>query len=243
MINVLILEDDAFEAMILKEYLESHNFNVVKVTKDVAESIEVYHSNVIDFIIIDIFLNGKPDGITFAKTLIKGTRSDVPFLFLTGHSERPIFEEAKTTQPYGYILKPFNEGELAYAIELILDKHNARVDNTKEKESTNFTPYFFKKNAVFYKVVPNDISFIEVEGRYCKINTPQNDFLVQDSLTDFQERLPSSFLRVHRNFVVNTTKIKEVYSKDNLIVLENNKTISLGRSYKKDFFEGYTIIV
>lgn len=243
MINVLIVEDEDFEAMILKEYLESNNFNVVKAAKNISESIEAYHANVIDFIIIDIYLDGKPDGITFAKTLLNSTTNCVPFLFLTGHHERPVFEKAISTHPNGYILKPFNETELIYSIELILEKHNANIDSTKQEKNSNSLPYFFKKNTVFYKIVPDDISYVEVEGRYCIVNTPQNDFLIQGSLTYFQKKLPLTFLRVHRNFIINTSQIKQVYSKDNLILLENNKKITLGRAYKSDFYKRYKIFI
>jgi DNA-binding LytR/AlgR family response regulator len=242
-INVLVLEDDAFEATILKDYLEQSNFNIVKVAKNIEDAINAYHSNTVDFIIIDIFLNGKPEGITFAKTLLKDNpKLTTPFLFLTGHTDRAIFEEARLINPHGYVLKPFNELELAYTIELILEKHNNSIANNIVQDSTIALPYFFKKNAIFHKVLPNAISYVEVEGRYCKINTSENSFISQYTLADFNKQLPESFVRVHRNYVVNTTKIIEVHPDDNLIVLENNETITLSRKYKSEFFEYYNTI-
>ncbi|GAA3625646.1 LytR/AlgR family response regulator transcription factor [Flavivirga jejuensis] len=241
-INVLVLEDDDFEAVILKEYLEENHFNIVKICNNIVDAIEIYHTQTIDFIIIDIFLNGKPDGITFAKTLLKRTRNVTPFLFLTGHAERSIFENAKVTHPHGFVLKPFNEKELVYTIQLILNKHNRSIEDNTALNDNSSVPYFFKKNGVFYKILPKDISFVEVEGRYCKIITLKTNFISQYTLTDFHKQLPSFFLRVHRNYVVNANKIKEVHSKDNLIVLENNQTITLGRAYKNTFFDHYKVI-
>ncbi len=242
-INVLVIEDDDFEAELLKECLEDNHFNIVKITDNIVDAIEIYYSRTIDFIIIDIFLDGRPEGITFAKILVKDPNSTTPFLFLTGHTERSIFENAIATRPHGFVLKPFNERELVYSIELILNKHNDSVENNISSNNKNeSSPYFFKKNAVFHKVFPDDISFVEVEGRYCKIITKKNNFISQYALADFQKQLPASFLRVHRNYVVNTTKIKEVHPKDNLIILENNQTITLGRAYKNEFFDHYKII-
>jgi len=144
-INVLVLEDNAFEAKLLKDYLEHYNFNIVKITDNITEAIDTYHSQSIDFIIIDIYLNGKPDGITFAKTLLKDNAIvNTPFLFLTGHSEKAIFEEARLTNPYGYVLKPFNELELVYNIELILEKHNNSIGYNTTSNNT-MLPYLLKK--------------------------------------------------------------------------------------------------
>jgi len=59
--------------------------------------------------------------------LLNDTQVAIPFLFLTGHTERPVFEKAKAIQPYGFNVKPFNEEELIYTIELILNKHNGYI--------------------------------------------------------------------------------------------------------------------
>lgn len=235
-INVLILVDDSFEASVLKECIESYNFNIVKITDNITDAMNTYHSHSIDFIIADVVLNGRPDGITFVKTLLKETPElTTPFIFLTGHTERSVFEATKITKPHGYILKPFNEQEVLYTIELVLEKHNGA------KKNCTTLPYFFKKNAVFHKVHPNDISLVEVEGRYCKVSTYENNFIIQYALADFKNQLPVFFLRIHRNYIVNTNKIVEVHSKDNLIVLEKNKYINFGRKYKNAFFENYNI--
>ncbi len=237
-IHVLILEDDDFEAEILKESLETQNFSTHRVST-LYDALEVFAATKFDFVIIDIHINGKPEGITFAKTIIKDAAQTTPFMFLTGHSERAIFEEAKITSPHGFLLKPFNELELAYSIELILEKHNA----TKSFSPNADIPFFFKKREYFYKVESKDIIYIEVEGRYCNIHTATNSFISQNSLKYFLNILsPSTFIKVHRNYVINCNMIKEVHPNLNLIILQNDKTITLGRAYKTDFFNNYKII-
>lgn len=122
-INVLILEDDSLEATLLKEYLEEYNYNIVKVTSTVDEALDVYSSQTIDLIIVDIFLNEKPEGIDFIKALPKQNPNfTTPCIFLKRHTDRSIFEEAKMTNPHGYYIKPFNELELSYTIDLVLEK-------------------------------------------------------------------------------------------------------------------------
>lgn len=237
-IRILILEDDNFEASILKEYLETQNF-ITHRASTLHEALEAFEANSFDFLIIDIYINGRPEGITFAKTIAKDTSQSIPFLFLTGSTDRPVFEAAKITNPYGFLIKPFNEQELAYTIELILEKQN----DIKENPHNINTPFFFKKNNSFFKVESKDIKYIEVEGRYCNIHTATNSFISQNSLKYFLNILPSNtFIKVHRNYVINCNMIKEVHPNDNLIILQNDKTITLGRAYKTDFFNNYKII-
>ncbi|MGH1385938.1 LytR/AlgR family response regulator transcription factor [Kordia sp.] len=237
-IRILILEDDDFEASILKESLEAQNFTTDRAST-LHEALEMFAAKNFDFLIIDIYIHGRHEGITFAKTVAKDTSQSIPFLFLTGSSDRSVFEAAKITNPYGFLLKPFNEQELAYTIELILEKNNARKNDLSNIE----TPFFFKKQNVFYKVTQNDIIYIEVEGRYCNIHTATNSFISQISLKDFLNILsPSTFIKVHRNYVINCNMIKEVHPNDNLIILQNDKTITLGRAYKAAFFDKYKII-
>ncbi|WP_298418767.1 response regulator transcription factor [uncultured Kordia sp.] len=238
-INVLILKDNSFEAKILKEFLEQNNYNIAKIARNTSEALEAYHSQTIDLMIVDLFLEGKPEGLDFTQTLVKEHPNfSTPFIFVTKHTDRIIFEEVKITSPHGFLVKPFNELELQYAIELTLKKHNA----DKEYSNLNSLPFFLKKHDTFYKVLPNDIFHAEVEGRYCKIHTQENEFLVQHSLTEFQKTLPTTFLRTHRNYIVNVTRVKEIDPKNNLIVLENDKTILLSRSFKTSFLESYKLL-
>lgn len=235
-VNVLILEDDDFEGKLLKEYLEEHQFTVVKVANTVAEAIEVYRSNDVDFMIVEIYLDGRPEGIYFPKMLMEKGENIPPFLFLTGHGRRSDFEEAIVIQPHGFVVKPFNELELMYNIQMILEKHNSDIRFHKENP---YAPYFFKKHNIFYKVPADDILCVTVEGRFCRAETKDESFILQHSLRDFLSRLPVFFIRVHRSYVINSNKIKKVYHQDNLIVLEDDTNIPLGRKFKADFLELY----
>ncbi len=72
---------------------------------------------------MDIVLQGEMDGIETAKVI--NSRFDIPVIYLTAHGENKIFERAKTTEPLGYIVKPFNKEDLQKAIEIGLYKHRA----------------------------------------------------------------------------------------------------------------------
>ena len=97
---------------------------------------------------------------------------------------------------------------------------------------------FVKKNHIYHKVFLNNIQYIEVEGRYSKIATADKAFLVQLALKEVEKLLPSNdFIRTHRNYIVQKSKIQEIHNQDNLIILEGKQTALIGRKYKEDFLK------
>jgi CheY-like chemotaxis protein len=76
-----------------------------------------------DLVLMDIFLNGTKDGVELAAE-IRG-KFRLPVIFLTAYSDVAILERAKVTEPYGFILKPFQDRELHSSIEMALYKYNS----------------------------------------------------------------------------------------------------------------------
>jgi DNA-binding NarL/FixJ family response regulator len=74
-----------------------------------------------DLILMDIKLAGEMDGITAAACI--RSVADVPIVFLTGFSHDLLLQRAKTTAPYGYLVKPASQQNLAATIEMALCKH------------------------------------------------------------------------------------------------------------------------
>lgn len=238
-INILIIEDNSNEANLLRSHLESLSYTIVGVASNLKDALGVYFSEEIDLVIIDVFLNNQPDGIVFVEKINEQTKIIKPFIFLTSSMDRAVFERAKITQPYSFLLKPFNKHEIAYTIELALENHIFE----SEINTDYISSFFVKKKDVFFKVPLIDVYCIEVEDRYSKIITKNGNFLIQSSLFDLHKKLPEDiFLRIHRNYVINQNEIKEIHAKDNLIVLNNNLQISIGRSYKKDFLNNFNIL-
>ena len=77
---------------------------------------------------MDIMLKGDMDGVEAAGEIRE--RFDVPVVYLTAYSDNKILERAKKTEPFGYIVKPFDEKDLHSSIEIALHRHR------KEKEKT-----------------------------------------------------------------------------------------------------------
>ncbi|MEO8515546.1 MAG: response regulator transcription factor [Flavobacterium sp.] len=235
-VNVLVIEDTPAESDALIKVLLANDYNLVGVASTYNEALTFFYNNKVDVVIIDIFLDGNPEGITFAETINIVPNGSKPFVFLTSSSDRQIFERAKLTRPFSFLMKPFNELEILYAIEMAVEKFNDQTDVffSEEQDTVISSEYLFiKKGKSLKKVRIADIVYIEVEEKYCNIITENEKFLILISLTKILELLDTSiFCRTHRNYIVNTEKIVEIIPADNLVVLAGNHKVTLSDTYK-----------
>ncbi|MEN2400424.1 response regulator transcription factor [Flavobacterium sp. MC2016-06] len=244
-INVLIIEDTVAESDALVKVLTENNYTIAGIARTYSEALTMFYNNVIDIVVIDVFLDGKPDGITFAETITIVPKGLKPFVFLTSSKDRHIFERAKLTKPFSFLMKPFNELEILYALEMAVEKfyeqtnafHSEDQDTVISNDSL-----FIKKNKSLKKVSIVDIVFIEVEDRYCNIITETEKFVILISLTKIMQLLDGAkFFQTHRNYIVNAAKIEEIIVNDNLVILKGNHKVTLSDKYK-DFVKHFRVL-
>lgn len=235
-VNILIIEDTPQESDRLVKVLADNNYTVSGIARNFKDALALFYKVKVDIVIIDIFLDGVPDGITFAETINTVPEASKPFVFLTSSTDRKIFERAKLTQPFSFLMKPFNELEVLYAIEMAVEKFYEQEDVfiTEEEDTVISNDYLFiKKGKSLKKVLLSDIIYIEVEEKYCNIITSNEKFVILISLKKILQLLDNTkFSRTHRNFIVNIEKITEIVPTDNLIVLQENHTVTLSERYK-----------
>ncbi|ABQ04473.1 LytR/AlgR family response regulator transcription factor [Flavobacterium johnsoniae] len=244
-INVLIIEDTPEQSDALVKVLLENNYNIAGVAVNFTDALKLFYETVVDVIIIDVFLDGKPDGITFAESINIIPQASKPFVFLTSSQDRQIFERAKLTRPFSFLMKPFNELEILYAIEMAVEKFyeqtNVFLSEEQNTVISNDSLFIKKKNSL-KKVALEDILYIEVEERYCNIITEKEKFVILISLTKISELLDKNkFIKTHRNTIVNSAKIEEIFLTDNLIILKGNHRINLSDTYK-DFIKNMNIL-
>lgn len=124
--KVLIVEDERIIALDLERRLERCGYTVVGLESEGEAAIETARTKSPDIIIMDIMLSGSMDGIEASKH-IKAELA-IPVIFLTAYADEGTLERVKQAEPYGYILKPFNERELLTTIDIALYK-----DRTEKK--------------------------------------------------------------------------------------------------------------
>ncbi|MTK64565.1 MAG: PAS domain S-box protein [Methanobacterium sp.] len=153
-IRILLVENEGIEAMDIKRELESFGYSVPSIVADGENAIKTAEEIKPDLILMDIMLPGKIDGVEVSKKL---KLLKIPVVYLTANSEPATFERAKETDPYGYIIKPFDSRELKYAIELAINKKkNENKIRVLENEFKHITEH---SSDMIYKMNLSDGSY------------------------------------------------------------------------------------
>ncbi|AEH60504.1 putative PAS/PAC sensor protein [Methanosalsum zhilinae DSM 4017] len=131
-VKVLVVEDEIIVAHDIKARLEDLGYSVTGVAITGKEAIEKAEDTLPDVILMDIALKGNMDGIEAAETIRE--KFDIPVIYLTAYSDDKTLERARVTQPFGYLLKPFDEKELRSNIEMTLYRHTREKSRQDESE-------------------------------------------------------------------------------------------------------------
>jgi PAS domain S-box-containing protein len=122
-VRILIAEDDRVVARDIAEHLVGLGYAVAGVTHSGEESVRLAEELRPELVLMDIRLEGPTDGIEAAQRI--RDRSQLPVVFLTAYADEETLRRAKVTEPFGYVLKPFEDRELRTVIEMALYKHEA----------------------------------------------------------------------------------------------------------------------
>ena len=136
-IAILVVEDEAIIAMELESSLLKWGFTVVGTATDGAGALAMADANRVDLVIMDIRLNGKPDGIDLAGQL--RSRFDVGVIYRTAFVDDELIERARATRPLGYLLKPSSENALRVCLEMALAKRRDEQELSHDRERLETT--------------------------------------------------------------------------------------------------------
>jgi PAS domain S-box-containing protein len=119
--KILVVEDEGVVAMDIVNRLKNLGYDVPAVAFSGKQAIHKAEELRADLVLMDIVLKGDMDGIEAAKQIRE--RFDIPVIYLTAYADDKTLSRAKITEPFGYIIKPFEERELHTNIEIALHKH------------------------------------------------------------------------------------------------------------------------
>ncbi len=142
--KLLIVEDEEIVAFDIESTLKSLGYEVLAVVASGEEAIAFAAKIHPDLVLMDIMLKGSIDGIQAAEEINK--HFNIPVIYLTAYGDISTLDRAKITQPFGFLVKPFEERELYTAIEIALSRHQAeekmRQALEKEKELSQLKSLF-----------------------------------------------------------------------------------------------------
>lgn len=117
--KVLVVEDERIIAINICATLKQYGYDTEYVS-DGIQVLEKIEKAPFDLILMDIMLGGEIDGIEVARIIKK--KKDIPVIYLTAYSDESTLDRAKTTEPAGYLIKPFNSRDLYVSVEMAIYK-------------------------------------------------------------------------------------------------------------------------
>jgi DNA-binding LytR/AlgR family response regulator len=232
-IRILIVEDDMIIAANISLQLSNLGYEVTGIETKAEEAIHHALEAKPDIILMDIQLKGKTTGIDVAHAIRKYL--DIPLIYLTANADDATFQKARETQPYAFISKPFTNLNLERTIALVEEKIKEKREQVSVEDTfvdSQEDRIFIRNNNKLIKVMLDDILYVEADRNYCKITTEAQTYLVVSPLNKFCEKIdPRHFVRVHRSFVVNFSKMDAVAES---FVEVKGRLIPIGKQYKED---------
>ncbi len=224
-LKALIIDDEISGRTMIDYYLREYASDMFHDMISVAtlrEAISTMKSFKPDVIFTDYELRNE-NGLMIQSHLTK----DIPVVVVSAHSQYAL--EAVQTNVFDYLLKPLNEAEILRLKSRLKKKIAREILSTPQ---LNFEEHLIIKDAGENILVAyQDIIFIEAAGAYSKIVTEAKNFIASKTLKNIESKLPSSFIRIHRSFIVPLNQIASYSS--SIVCLKNGQQIALSKTGKK----------
>jgi len=237
MIKVIAIDDEPLALLKLATFIQKiPTFELVGQFKSAIEARNFLDSEDVDAIFCDINMPGL-NGMDFIKSL----SSAYLVVFTTAYSEYAV--DGYKVEAVDYLLKPFGlddfkraaeHVEKAYRLRHAADQDTAAPSTViKHDDDRNL---YFKTDYRIVRLGIDNIVYIEAMSEYVKIHL-RNDksVVVLVRLKNLLDRLPSSFMRIHRSYIINLNAIVEVNK--NRVIVEGDVFLPIGDSYRDAFNE------
>ena len=220
-ISIYILEDEIITQEVLKETLVDLDFKICGMASDAETALAEIGSLRPDIAILDIRVEGLQTGIWL------GNQLDIPLIYLTALNDVDTIKAAIATKPASYLVKPFNTQDLFIAVELAVNKKNKAHIIVKDKNRKI--------------IIPDDqILFAKKEDHYLVLHLKDSKKLIRSSIKKFLEQMnSSSFLQVHRSYVINKNCIDAFNTREIKI---NGNIIPISKTYAKKIIDEISLL-
>ena len=213
--NCLIIEDQLPAQRILITYIEQMpELNLAGACSNALDATRLLQTESIDLIFLDINLP-KISGISFLKNLTNAPK----VIITTAYPEYAL--EGFELDVVDYLLKPFSFDRFHKAVLKVL---------TQQPPASSADYVFIKSDKEFIKVDMADILYLRADDNYVRIITADKNHIQSGTLQSWTSQLPGSFIRVHKSYMVNLSKVEKVSGNR---VYIHDQEIPIGRAYRE----------
>lgn len=226
-LRCLVVDDEQLARKLLQSFIEKlPGLELVGMCKNPMEAMDVLQHGHIDVLFLDIQM---PD--LLGTELVRVMPETPEVIFTTAYQEYAV--EGFELQAADYLLKPFSFERFAQAVNKVrakLRQQNAQAPAPNAPVTKQPTFLTVKADHKLYRINYSDLLYIEGLKEYVTFYTSARKIVSLESLKQLEADLPASeFIRVHRSYIVNRTKVAALYG--NQLEIGEQK-IPIGASYK-----------
>lgn len=223
-LRYVIIDDDEIDRAVVEAEAAKFSFlQKIAVCSNPVEALEIITRIGPEVIFLDIEMPGF-SGIDLIRKKITAYGQPV---FITSHPEFAL--EGFELEAFDYLLKPLSSERFARCAFRLRDFYQMRTKACAfdTEEDSNFI--IIKQGYDKYKIAVHDILYVEAMRDYTRVVTAKKQYLVLSTLNGFAEKLPETFVRIHRSYIVNRNKVDAVQK--NKINIQSQE-LPVGKLYK-----------
>ncbi|MGL2994834.1 LytR/AlgR family response regulator transcription factor [Flavobacterium sp. TSSA_36] len=235
--NCIVIDDEALARAVIAQMIATEEkLNLIDHFDNAVYAIKFLNQNDVDLIFLDIHM---PDftGFDFIQ-LIKNP----PKIILVTSDKNLAIEAFEYECIIDYLVKPITLERFQKAVHKVLVSQNTKpvdfvnapvsVDNTKE--------FYVNIDRRLIKIEFNSLTIVEAKGDYIHILTENKNYIVHSTLKKIEEKLPKHlFLKVHRSFIINITKIIDI--EDNSVLI-TKQLVPVSRSNRPELMKRLNLL-
>ncbi|WP_151705070.1 LytR/AlgR family response regulator transcription factor [Nitrincola alkalilacustris] len=201
--KVLIVDDEPLARSRIRRLLASHEgFNCVGEAVNGMQALELAQQLQPELVMLDIEMPGM-SGLEVAATLSRSTPPPA-IIFLTAHPEHAL--DAYQVGPSDYLLKPVSEDRLAQALQRLSVRNRAQLEASREQQEW----ISYQIGGALRRVPFSTLIACQADGKYVRLVFDSGEALIEKSLKQLEEEYGESLLRVHRNALVNRSRLESL---------------------------------
>ncbi|WP_046743822.1 LytR/AlgR family response regulator transcription factor [Kordia zhangzhouensis] len=237
----IIVDDEAAARAITKQLCKKvEKIVIVEEFDNAIDAIKYLNNHTVDLIFLDIHMPTF-SGFDFIQTL-----KNPPQIILTTSDKNFALDAFEYECVVDYLVKPITQERFAKAVARIKNTstgtrtHAEEAISQGEETAAIGNDLYVNIDRRLVKINVPDIYVIEAKGDYIKIKAEDKNYVVHSTLKKIEEKLPSHlFLKVHRSYIINTTKIVDI--EDNSVLIKQD-VIPVSRANRKELMQRLNLL-
>jgi len=218
-ISVLVMDDDPAVVDMIRMGLEADGMRVFS-AGDGGEGIDLLGRERVDVVVLDIIMPRVDGWMALMDMRSNPATADIPVIMLTGKTQDLAKILAFKQGVQQYVTKPFNIMELSARVESLARSRGRRAGEPTGMGDAEFRKLAVRKGGRTVLLTIDDIIYLSARNKSTYAHTYENQYLVDLTLGDLEAKLNrESFARVHRSYLVNLNKVKEILRVDGSYVV------------------------